>query len=80
MPFCAGMRVVGIGTSINTLGMINGISPRKAYLSRISATRPSAGVAGNGKPLKSILSINTVRSSPVIDSVELPGSRPGRIC
>ena len=58
--------------------MTSGMMPRNAYFTRISATRASAGIAGKGKPLKSILSISTVRSSPVTVSVEWPASLPGR--
>ncbi len=80
MPCCDGIWFVGIGTSIITLGITIGTMPSHAYFSSISPTRPSAGVAGNGKPLKSICRITTLKSSPVIDSVECAASAPGSIC
>ena len=69
-----------MGTSSITLGITIGTMPSHAYFSSSSPTRPSAGTAGNGKPLKSICFITTLRSSPVIDNVECDRSPPGRIC
>ena len=52
------------------LGMITGVSPRTAYLARMSAMRASAGIAGNGSPFSSINPMSAVRSTPVTVSVD----------
>ena len=54
MPFCDGIFSVGSGASNSTVGMIFGTTPNMAYLARITATRASIGIAGNGVPLKSM--------------------------
>ena len=71
VPFCAGILSIGIGTSGNRIGIGSGMIPNAAYFAHSSATRASIGIAGNGRPLKSCMSITLVRSSPV--TVTVPG-------
>ena len=68
---------VGSGASNSTVGMMRGTTPNMAYLARITATRASIGIAGNGVPLKSMRPITAVRSTPVTDSMSCEGSLPG---
>ena len=77
MPCCDGIWSIGIGDVEQHLGITSGTMPNTAYLARISATRASIGIAGNGMPLKSIKSITAVRSSPVTDSVVARRRLPG---
>ncbi len=69
VPFCAGILSIGIGTSGNRIGIGSGMIPNGAYFAHSSATRASIGIAGNGRPLKSCMSITFVRSSPVTVTV-----------
>ena len=77
MPCWLGIDAVGIGVSISTLGTISGITPKTAYFASSSATRPSAGIAGNGIPLKSSWSMTAVTSSPVMTRLEWLPSAAG---
>src|SRR5208337_3740093 len=79
VPCWLGMVSIGSGTSTSTLGMMSGMTPKKAYLASNIATRASRGQAGNGKPLGSDWSISAVRSRPVIVSVEFEPLSPGEI-
>ncbi len=45
---------MGISMSVSTVGTTNGINPNMAYFAIISAMRPSMGIAGYGRPLKSM--------------------------
>src|SRR5512134_93454 len=74
VPCCAGIRSIGIGTSGKSTGIGSGMIPNIAYLAQIIATRASIGMAGNGSPLQSSMSITFVRSSPV--TVTVPGEPP----
>src|SRR5689334_10298681 len=49
------------------------------YLPTAIATRASAGMAGQGKPVRSTRSSIRVRSSPLMDRTALPGSSLGTI-
>ena len=57
VPFCAGILSIGIGTSGKRIGIGSGMIPNGAYFAHSSATRASIGIAGNGRPLKSCMSI-----------------------
>src|ERR1035437_6381798 len=71
VPCWPGIWSIGRGTNNNTLGITSGITPKSAYLSNRSATRPSAGIAGNGNPLG--------LDWPISVSVELDPLSPGEI-
>ena len=77
VPCWLGMLSIGIGTSIITLGMMSGTTPNIPYLASSSATRASAGQAGNGKPLQSDWFISAVRSWPWSVRVEFEPLSPG---
>ena len=47
--------------------------PNTEYLERIAATRAFTGIAGYGRPLKSIRSITLDKSSPVMVRTDSPG-------
>jgi hypothetical protein len=51
--------------------------PSTAYFAMMSATRAKSGIAGYGRPLKSIRFMAAERSVPRSDRTECPASAPG---
>jgi len=76
VPVCAGMLFVGSGGESTNGGTITETIPYTAYFARISATFAAIGMAGYGILICST-SINTLKSSPVIVSVDCPGELLG---
>src|SRR5262245_54161632 len=76
VPFCAGILSIGMEMSSKSGGIGTGMSPNIAYLAQSRATRATMGIAGNGSPLQSIVSMTRVRSSPVTVTVPDPPPLP----
>ena len=70
VPWCRGMRSIGIGTSSSTLGITSGMTPSAAYFASATSTRTAGGIAGYGSPSSGMTSMIAVRSLPLTTSVE----------